>query len=155
MTQHSKFLGNHGATAQLLGISEQALWKAVKERGCPCLGRRGKETLYDWREVLPWRVADLMPGDEDQRQRLAAAQAEKIEMENRRRKGQLAEVSEVEQTWASFALAVRSRLLRLPTTVAAEIADPALRPAVQATTTRVVREALTELAAYDPEAVKS
>ena len=58
MNPGDRFTGNHRETAELLGISGQALWKAVKERNCPVLAPRKKgekETFYYWPAVLAWR----------------------------------------------------------------------------------------------------
>lgn len=83
----------------------------------------------------------------DPRNRLAAAQADKHEMENELRRGELIEASEARSRWANYVLNCRAKLLSMPTSVATRlinIADPN-------TIVRILREyvyaALDELAA--------
>jgi phage terminase Nu1 subunit (DNA packaging protein) len=83
----------------------------------------------------------------DPRNRLAAAQADKHEMENELRRGELLEAAEARSRWAGYVLNCRAKLLSLPTSVATRlinIADPN-------TIVRILREyiyaALDELAA--------
>lgn len=86
----------------------------------------------------------------DQRQRLAAAQAEKIERENAIRRGEVVDVLEVEKEWAAFTVACRSRLLGLPAKLGprlATITDPAK---VADEIRKEIREALDELSSYEP-----
>ena len=82
------------------------------------------------------RVIDHLfrPGESDvdfdnQRERLAAAQSEKVEMENAVRRLQLAGVAEVQSTWTDHILAARAKLLALPGKLGPQLtnaADPSV-----------------------------
>lgn len=153
MAEREKFFGNHRETAQLLGISEQALWKAVKERGCPVRGRAGKETLYDWREVLVWRISDLMPDDLDlnrERARLAKAQADRTEQDLAVRRGELIPVGAVLQQWSDVLAAVRAKLLSMPSKLGPQLVSISDAGIIAAAIKAVVYEALGELMAWEP-----
>lgn len=77
--------------------------------------------------------------------RLAKATAEKLEMENARRKGELAPLAEIERAWASILRDVRAALLALPSRAASRLGH--LTPHDVATLDREVRAVLEELAA--------
>ena len=100
-------------------------------------------------------AAELPEGDEydDQRQRLAAAQAEKVEHENAIRRGELARKEDVVRFWTDCIAATRARMLRIPSDVGGKV-PPELRAVVQDTVREGVYEALRELAEYDPPASK-
>lgn len=86
---------------------------------------------------------------DDQRQRLAAAQAEKVERENAVIRGDLARRQDVEKFWTDCIANSRARLLRLPSDCAVEVpAD--VRGVVQDAVRRGVHDALAELAEYRP-----
>jgi phage terminase Nu1 subunit (DNA packaging protein) len=149
MAKRERFHGNHRETAQLLGISEQALWKAVKERECPVLERRGsgKETLYDWREILVWRVADLMPDDLDlnrERARLAKEQADKTAMANALMRGELHSRARMVEEVSEYIDACRKRLINLPSTLAQQF-DPDTARRVELIARERIYEAVAEL----------
>lgn len=155
MPNPEKFFGNHRETAQLLGISEQALWKAVNERGCPVKSRggRGKETLYDWREILAWRIEDLQPDDLDlnrERARLAKAQADKTEQDLAVRRGELLPVGAVLQQWSDVLSAVRAKLLSMPSKLGPQLVNISDASILAAAIKAVVYEALGELVAWEP-----
>ena len=90
---------------------------------------------------------------DDQRERLAAAQAEKVETENALRRKQLAVVSDVVAAWTDHILACRAKLLSLPSKlspVLLNLDDPNL---IAATIRAEVNAALAELAEYQPAEV--
>jgi phage terminase Nu1 subunit (DNA packaging protein) len=152
----SRFHGNHRETAELLGISQQALWKAVKERDCPVVGRDGAETVYDWREVLAWRVADLMPDDLDlnrERARLAAAQADKTEMANAESRAELIPRSRVLSEVGDYIDACRKRLSAVAPTIAQHL-DPETGRRVEALVRDRIGEAVAELRDYRPSVAR-
>lgn len=77
--------------------------------------------------------------------RLAKATAEKLEMENARRKGELAPLAEIERAWAGMLRDVRAALLALPSRAASRLGH--LTPHDVTTLDREVRAVLEELAA--------
>ena len=98
--------------ATLLSVSTRTLRDWAKAgHGVP----RNDDATYSGPALVAW-YADHTRGSEfrDQRERLAAAQAEKVETENRVRLGELAEMSRVTEAWASHIAAARSRLLAMP-----------------------------------------
>lgn len=150
-----RLVGNHAETAQLLRISEQALWKAVKERGCPSLGKFGRETRYDWREVFAWRIADLMPDDLDparERARKDSEHADKLAMENAVRRGELAEVAQVERVWSDCIAIAKARLLGIGSKLGPQLVNIADATVISAAIRAEARAALVELADYAPDA---
>jgi phage terminase Nu1 subunit (DNA packaging protein) len=53
------------------------------------------------------------------RERLAAAQAERAERQNRLEAGELAPIAAVRDEWANIAVQIRTRLLAIPSRIAA------------------------------------
>lgn len=86
---------------------------------------------------------------DDQRQRLAAAQAEKVEHENAVRRGELARRADVVRFWSQCIAGFRARVLRLPSDCASAVPSES-RAVVQAAVTAGVHEALRELSEYEP-----
>jgi len=109
-----------------------------------------------------WRLARVIvhlgpPGTSEdeldlgqERARLARAQTEKAELENAVRRGQLLEVSLVERTWQNLMVALRARMLSLPTKLAMELASLTDANSVRARLTDEVAELLDEAAAHRP-----
>lgn len=151
-----KLCGNHRETARLLGISEQALWKAVKDRGCPVLkvGGPGKPNVYHWPDVIAWRVQDLMPEELDlnaERARLAKEQADKTALENAVRRGQMVDALVVVNEWTDQIAAARSRLLATPTKLAPQLVGLQDANVVALAIRTEIYAALAELAEYEPD----
>lgn len=152
MPENERFQGNHRETAQLLGISEEALRKAVINRGCPVLehGGAGKETIYSWPAVVAWRMQDVMPNTLSvERARLAKEQADRTGMENEVRRGRLADVEDVEREWADMVLACRAKMLALPRKLAQQLTNVADPNDIEERLTVEVHAALNELADGD------
>lgn len=148
-----KFQGNHRETAQLLGISEESLRKAVL-RGCPVLeqGGEGKETIYLWPQVVAWRMQDVIPNTLSvERARLAKEQADRTGMENEVRRGRLADVEDVEREWADMVLACRAKMLALPRKLAQQLTNVADPNDIEERLTLEVHAALNELADGDSD----
>ena len=106
---------------------------------------------YYLADVIAHLYAPTDDGDDydDQRQRLAAAQAEKVEHENALRRGELASKAEVMRFWTDCIANARQRLLRLPTDIGRDVpADH--RPQVQTAARIAVHDALQNLAEYEP-----
>jgi phage terminase Nu1 subunit (DNA packaging protein) len=150
--KRTRFSGNHRETAELLGITPQALGNAVRERGCPVAGKDGTETVYDWREVLQWRIADLMPDDLDltrERARLAAAQADRHEMTLAESRGDLVRIAAVVAQVGEYIDSCRKRLINLPSSIASHF-DPDTGRRVETIARERVHEAVAELRAFRP-----
>ena len=114
---------------------------------------RNPDGTYSGPAIVAYYVAKITGNGgefDDQRQRLAAAQAEKVERENAIRRGETADIAEVSRQWNDFTANCRARFLGLPTKLAPQlvnIADPAI---IRAALSTEVRAALTELSDYEP-----
>lgn len=132
--------------ARLLGTHPDRVTKYVGE-GMPVLkaGGRGKESEFDAVACLAWARERRAPGTtEQERTRYFKAQADKIELEIRHRLGETVETVEVDRRWAGMVVAMRERLLAIPTTALQRglLASPAAEDELIA----LVDEALSELA---------
>ena len=87
----------------------------------------------------------------DQRQRLAAAQAEKTETENAVRRGELRIASHVDRVWSDHIAAARAKLLSMPSKLAPQITDIHEPQLIAAAIRAEVTAALAELAEYEPD----
>lgn len=133
--------------ARLLGTHPDRVTKYVSE-GMPVLkaGGRGKESEFDAVAALRWARERRAPGTtEQERGRHYKAMADKIEMEIRHRRGETIEAAEVDQRWAGMVLALRERMLAIPTTALQRglLAAPA---AAEEGLIELVDDALSELA---------
>lgn len=131
-----------------LGQSDKAVRRALS--GVEPDGMRGREQpTYTLAKIFEALVPKGDAGEyDDQRQRLAAAQAEKVERENAVRAGELVEASKVVAGVGEHINAARTRLLRLPGAIAAQM-PPDQRASLEATARRLVYEALNELAEWE------
>ena len=127
--------------SEICGVTARTLrdWSGVP---------RNKDGSYHARELVAWLVArGAGSGDFDnQRERLAAAQAEKTEMENAVRRGQLADMNDVTRTWTDHIAAARAKLLSLPTKLSPQITNVTDAAVIAAAIRSGIYEALSELA---------
>jgi hypothetical protein len=131
--------------AELAGVTARAFrdWTGVP---------RNKDGTYSGPQVVEWLVKRAAgDGDFDnQRERLAAAQAEKVEHENAVRKGWLADLRVVSKFWTECMANMRARLLNMGPKLGPQlvnIGDPNL---IAAAIRAEVYAALAELADYEP-----
>lgn len=90
-------------------------------------------------------------GDFDnQRERLAAAQAEKVEMENAVRRGQLVDVSVIERFWGECVTNARARFLGIGSKIGPQVVNIADASIIATAIRTEVRAGLAELAEYTP-----
>jgi len=80
-----------------------------------------------------------------EKKRLTSAQADKIELENEVRQGQLLEASECERTWSGLIGNSRAKLLSIPSKLAPELAIISDPIAVENKLKSVIYEVLWEL----------
>lgn len=108
--------------AGALGVHAMTVVKWL-DRGLPCAerGSKGRPSRFDLAAVKRWRadqearvrdgkVLDLV----HERARLAKAQREKTEMQNRLMAGRLISREDAEGEWEAHARAAKARLLRIP-----------------------------------------
>jgi phage terminase Nu1 subunit (DNA packaging protein) len=96
---------------------------------------RNSDGTYNAQDFVAWFVTRTTGGSETekefhtQRERLAAAQAEKVEVENRVRQGELVEVKETISVWSDIVSGIRAKLLTMPSKMGPQlvnIADPSI-----------------------------
>jgi phage terminase Nu1 subunit (DNA packaging protein) len=133
--------------AELLGVTPRAM------RDWPDAPRNPDGT-YPGPDLVAWfierRTPDAAPEVEDQRQRLAAAQAEKVEHENAVRRGELARMDDVVRFWTDCIANTRARLLGMPSKLAPQLVNITSAPVIQSAIRAEVYAALTELSQYEP-----
>jgi hypothetical protein len=100
--------------ANLTGKTWRTVKSALESGGVQPLRREGRADLYDSQAAL---MAIYRPDDggeyDDQRQRLAAAQAEKVEHENLVRRGMLAQREAVVKFWTECLANMRAKILAM------------------------------------------
>jgi phage terminase Nu1 subunit (DNA packaging protein) len=134
--------------AELCGVTEKTIRSWIND-GLPTMregkpGRGAVKTIVDMAEVLRWYLEqDALDAAKT---RLASAQADKHEMENALRRGELADVKDVYREWADMVLAFRSKMRAMPLKLAPQVINVS-DPAVIAASLRAeIDAALIELA---------
>lgn len=134
--------------AKLCGVSPATVTNWMND-GMPCVrsGRAGREVQIDIEQAFPWVVShrDAPPGS--QRERLAKAQADKVEMENEQRRGRTIDAGQVEDTMLGVAAYLAREHDALPGRVANELAginEPALIRSRLLEECRAIREGLAQ-----------
>jgi len=139
----------------LAAISVRHLYRLLREGNGP---EALPNSLYPVEGVREWLkrrlLADVQVGSDGEvynldaeRARLAKAQADKTELEVRELRGEMVRCDEVTETWSAMAGAMRSRMLSIPSKLAAKIADTARRVEFEDACRALVYEGLSELAA--------
>lgn len=130
--------------AALLGVTTRRLRQKESEDNPPPRSTEGGYPCIKYGEWLR-RRDDLDITVE--RARVAKEQADKLEMENAVRRGELIEREDVDRGLGEVAMRVRARLLSLPSKAAPMVAGRAAQECETVLTT-VANEALTEIAGY-------
>ena len=118
---------------------------------------RNSDGTYNAQEFVAWFVKRTSVSDDqqefnNQRERLAAAQAEKVETENRVRAGELVDAQEMIAIWSDLLAAVRSKLLSLPSKLGPQLINESDIAIVVARIRAEVYQALAELSESDGSA---
>ena len=134
--------------SEILGVSETTLtdWQRI---GMPMLldADRGHSNSYDTEAVIRWQIERALGASrETAKERLDRITADLRELDLHRRRGELVAVAEVVNAWGPMFIALRTRLLAIPT--AADIPE-SLRPQL----TERVRQALQEISQYEPRTI--
>jgi len=121
--------------------------------------RIGKSKKYRWRQFVDAYARELKGGDDvldytQERARLAAAQANKQELEGKILSGELVRASDVVDDVGTCVTNAKARLLGIPSKAAA-IGEGMTRAELEDTLTDMVNEALNELAATSFRTVES
>jgi hypothetical protein len=130
--------------AHQLGVSDKVV-RGLLEGVAPD-GMRGQtQPTYYLSTVIDARQDQA--GDLDlnaERARLAKAQADKTEIENAVRCGELSETAKVVDWYGAMVANAKNRLLQIPPTIGQQL-DPALAPRIVELVRKLVHEALLEL----------
>lgn len=110
-----------------------------------------KQYLNHLREIAAGRMTTDGLSLQDERARLAKEQADAKEMENAIARGELVYISEIVKEFESQLVKARTKLLAVPTKVAAEANAAATVKEVQNIVESAIIEALSELVGYDKE----
>lgn len=109
--------------AQYLNLSE----RRVRQLRDEDVIREKRPGLYDLVDTMARYIKYIGAGSKtdlnDERAKLTRAKREAAEMENRVRKGELMEVSEVEKAYSAMLMNFRSRILALPQKLAPAVAS--------------------------------
>ena len=105
--------------AALLGVTARTLreWSDAP---------RNANGSYPGPDLVKWAISRAAPDSgefDSQRERLAAAQAEKVEAENAVRRGFLADVRAVLAAWTDLIAAFRAKVLAIPTKLAPQLTN--------------------------------
>ena len=136
------------ALAHLFGVSAKTI-RALARRGIVVKAGRNLFTLADSVQHYCGHLRDLAHGRKDgdaaptERARLAAAQADAIELKNARARGALVDSEAVTREWEGICRTLRIGMLRVPKRAAARL--PHLTPQDVRAIDCEVRAALTEL----------
>ena len=133
--------------AAIHGIDERTL-RRWDDSGHP----RNPDGTYSAPASIEWRIAHELGTTRDldqERARLAAAQADKVEMENAVRRGELIYAQHVRDTWGVIFANIKAGMLALPARVA-PLVEERVRGRVFELIDARVRELLEELADSDP-----
>ncbi len=107
--------------ADLMGVDARTV-----TRWCGMGVPRNDDKTFDAPLVIKWRISRAEArGEADQRQRLAAAQAEKVERENAVAMGELIRARDALAVWQSIVGDARNSLLALPNKLAPRLAHQA------------------------------
>ena len=104
--------------ADLMGVDARTV-----TRWCGMGVPRNDDKTFDATSVIKWRISRAEArGEADQRQRLAAAQADRVERENAIAMGELIRAKDAVLVWGSIVGDTRNCLLALPNKIAPRLA---------------------------------
>lgn len=145
MTDKNKFHFSRKDTADIMGITAIALgqWKVDWDI------KQGNATFYDIRKVVKHRLArDDVPSQSNltsERTRLAKAQADNQELDLKVKRGELIPIPVIASHWQSMVMAMRSKLLAMPSKLAVAALDAGSLKEIEDVVTQLIYEALDEI----------
>lgn len=115
---------------------------------------RNPDGTYNGQAIVKY-VVDREKGDDsgefiDNRDRLAAAQAERVEMENMIRRGEVCVIADIEKVFADHVVACRAKLLSMAAKLTPQLVGKGTND-ISRLIRAEVATALQELADYQPE----
>lgn len=96
------------------GFTQRAVAKALT--ACPVADKKGRANCYWLRDALPLLYGNESRGIDlgEQRARQHRAMADKLEMENQRRRGELVDGKAIDELWETLSTELRQRLMMIP-----------------------------------------
>lgn len=151
--------------SELLGCSDRAIRKWIKERDLPAV-KEGRDYMLDWPAVLAWYVKDKaetcgtvgtlkgFSGEpaEDYKDALARktrAEADLMELKLARERGQVAAISDVEKVLAAANSSTRTLIQAFPAQMAPQLIGLEDRAAIFAILQRECNQLLGNIATMD------
>jgi len=152
---------NQSKLCEILGMSPMTI-NRLQDQGFPVVSRGDgrKANQYDTAACVTWlvererrKVATLPDGEvislEAERTRLTKEQADKIEMENAVRRGEMVSADHVAALWANVLVNCKTRLLAIPTRAAPLVLGCKTMPQARDVIERFIFEALHDLSTSD------
>ena len=147
--------------SEILDLTERRVRQLVTDGILPKNSERGRyELIPTVRAYIHWlrdrslygeakaQKANVISLDEARRRKLTA-EAELAELDLSKEQGKVVAIEETEHSWTEVLGAVRSKILSLPTTMAAQVAVETDQKLVKEILTNAVEQALTELSAIE------
>ena len=139
---------NKRELSEILGVSEQTLtdWQRI-DMPIALDADRGHANSYDTEAVIKWQIERaLNRSRETGKERLDRVNADLRELDLKQRRSEVVEVAEVVNAWGPMFVALRTRLLAIPT--GADIPETLREQLAER-----VRLALHELSQHDPRTI--
>lgn len=123
------------------GFTRRAIAKALT--GCTPAGRKGNSNQYWLRDAMPLLYGNESRGIDlgEQKARQHRAMADKLEMENARRREELVDATEAASLWQQLTTELRQRLMSIPNRVGDQLTRARKRDAKKIIETEI-RESL-------------
>lgn len=137
--------------AELTGKTWRTVKSLLETAGIRPRRRSGRADLYDSEAALRAIFAPMSAEEyDDQRQRLAAAQAEKVERDNALRRGELAQRADVDRFWTDCIANARAKALAIDSKLSPRLVNIGDARLIAAAIRAEVHAFLSELADYEP-----
>lgn len=148
VTAVGRFPVSRTELAQLLSTSPDMISKYIAE-GMPVLvtgNGRGRRTMLDLADILPWILSRKTGSAEEARTRKDNEMADKLALANQVTRGELVKVEVVAATFAECASTIKARLRRIPDAVADRVVKVKSQHDAKKLLLAEIDEALSELA---------
>ena len=103
------------------GFTQRAVARALT--GCPVADKKGRANCYWLKDALPRLYGKASRGIDlgEQRARQHKEMADKLEMENATRRGELVDAGELAILWETLTIELRQRLMQIPARIGDQI----------------------------------
>lgn len=147
--------------AEVLDLTERRIRQLVTDGVIPANKDRGRyELIPTVRAYVHWLRDRSLYGEakknketvislDEARRRKVTAEAELAELELEKERGEVVDIAETEKAWTDVLMNVRSKMLSMPTTLAAQIAVETDQKLIKELLTTSVENALQELSSIE------